>query len=81
MAKTIVAPSGDQRGTNVLAFVAAVGIQNIYGLENSDKCAGSFGQTSLTANGTRANVRLYRRDFLIKQNWDNAHKRRSALSQ
>jgi hypothetical protein len=51
-----------------LVSLPAIGIQNIYGLENSDKCAGSFGQTYLRANGARANVRLYRRDFLIQLN-------------
>jgi len=51
-----------------------------YGLENADKCAGTFGQTYLTANGARANMRLARRDFLIQQNWVNDRKARCALS-
>ena len=52
-----------------------------YGLENADKCAGTFGQTFLTANGARANLRLQRRDFLIQQNWINGRKGRCGLSQ
>jgi Phosphate-induced protein 1 conserved region len=52
-----------------------------YGLENADKCAGTYGQTYLTANGARANMRLGRRDFLIQQNWVNGRQGRCALSQ
>lgn len=52
-----------------------------YGLENSDKCAGTYGQTFLKANGARANVRLPYGDFLIQQNWVNDRKGRCALSQ
>ena len=52
-----------------------------YGLENSDKCAGTYGQTFLKATGARANVRLLYGDFLIQQNWVNDRKGRCALSQ
>ncbi|MEN3325469.1 MAG: hypothetical protein V7638_276 [Acidobacteriota bacterium] len=52
-----------------------------YGLENADKCAGTYGQTFLTANGARANVRTAYGDFLIQQNWVNSRKPRCALSQ
>ena len=45
-----------------------------YGLENAVKCEGQFGETYLTANGARANVRLNQRDFLIQQNWVNDRK-------
>jgi hypothetical protein len=56
-----------------------------YGLENADKCQDalgnpSFGQTYLTANGARANVRMGGFDFLIQQNWVNDRKARCALS-
>lgn len=56
-----------------------------YGLENADKCQDalghpSFGQTYLTANGARANVRMGGMDFLIPQNWVNDRKPRCALS-
>lgn len=56
-----------------------------YGLENADKCQDAlgqpaFGQTYLTANGARANVRFGGRDFLIQQNWVNDRKARCAMS-
>lgn len=56
-----------------------------YGLENADKCQDAlgnpaFGQTYLTANGARANVRFGSRDFLIQQNWVNDRKGRCAMS-
>jgi hypothetical protein len=50
-----------------------------YGLENADKCAGTFGQTYTTPNGARANVRLGGRDYLIQQNWVNDRKGRCAM--
>lgn len=50
-----------------------------YGLENADKCQNTFGQTYLTANGARANIRLGTRDFLIQQNWVNDRKARCAM--
>ena len=56
-----------------------------YGFENADKCQDalgnpSFGQTYLTANGARANVRMGGFDFLIPQNWVNDRKARCAMS-
>jgi hypothetical protein len=51
-----------------------------YGLENADKCAGTFGQTYTTANGARANVRLGSRDYLIQQNWVNDRRGRCAMN-
>ena len=42
-----------------------------YGLENADKCQGTFGQTWTASNGARANIRLSGRDYLIGQNWVN----------
>ena len=50
-----------------------------YGFENAEKCQNSFGQTYLTANGARANIRLGSRDFLIQQNWVNDRKPRCAM--
>jgi hypothetical protein len=55
-----------------------------YGLENTDKCQDAFGlpafgQTYQTANGARANVKIYGRDFLIQQNWVNDRKPRCAM--
>jgi len=40
-----------------------------YGLENADKCVGTFGTTYQAANGAAANMRLGSWDFLIQQNW------------
>ena len=45
-----------------------------YGLENADKCQGTFGTTYTTANGARANVRWGGRDYLVQQNWVNDKK-------
>ena len=42
-----------------------------YGAENADKCAWTFGTTYTTANGSKANMRLGTRDYLIQQNWVN----------
>ena len=42
------------------------------GYENADKCAWTFGAEYTAANGTRANMHLGSRDFLIQQNWVNA---------
>ena len=52
-----------------------------YGLENADKCDGTFGQTYSTPNGAMANVKLGYRDFLIQQNWVNDRKGRCAMRQ
>lgn len=55
-----------------------------YGFENTDKCEDAlghpaFGQTYLTGNGARANVKLGGRHFLIQQNWVNDRKARCAM--
>jgi hypothetical protein len=42
-----------------------------FGLENADKCQGTFGETYLTENGARANIELWRYHFLLPQNWIN----------
>jgi len=52
-----------------------------YGLENAEKCRNTFGQTYLTANGARANIRRDTRDYLIQQKWVNDRKGRCAMSQ
>jgi hypothetical protein len=51
-----------------------------YGLESADKCDGQFGQTYLTANGARANLKLGPRDFLIQENWVNSKKGHCAMN-
>jgi hypothetical protein len=50
-----------------------------YGLENADKCYGTFGTTWTTANGARANYRIGGRDFLIGQNWINDKRQKCGM--
>jgi hypothetical protein len=42
------------------------------GSENADKCAWTFGTESTAANGSKYNVTLGSRQYLIQQNWVNA---------
>jgi hypothetical protein len=42
------------------------------GQENADKCAWTFGTTYTATNGSKANVKLGSRDYLIQQNWVNS---------
>jgi len=42
------------------------------GEENADKCAWTFGPTSVASNGSKYNVNLNGRQYLIQQNWVNA---------
>lgn len=42
------------------------------GYENADKCAWTFGTEYTVANGSKANMKLGTRDYLIQQNWVNA---------
>jgi len=42
------------------------------GYENADKCAWTFGSTSTMPNGSKANMTLGSRSYLIQQNWVNA---------
>ena len=51
-----------------------------YGLENSTKCRGVFGETYVTANGARANMRLLGYDWLIQHNWLNGKKSYCSIS-
>jgi hypothetical protein len=50
------------------------------GYENADKCAWTFGTTYQVANGSKANLKLGARDFLIQRNWVNASGGYCALS-
>ena len=50
-----------------------------FGLENSDKCQGTYGQTYTTWNGAQANMYLNGRDLLIQQNWVNDGRGRCGL--
>lgn len=42
------------------------------GAENADKCAWSFGATSTAGNGSKYNMTLGARQYLIQENWVNA---------
>ena len=42
------------------------------GYENADKCAWTFGTTSTASNGSKYNMTLGTRNYLIQQNWVNA---------
>ena len=42
------------------------------GAENADKCAWTFGTESTASNGSKYNMTLGSRNFLIQQNWVNA---------
>jgi hypothetical protein len=41
------------------------------GYENSDKCSWNFGGVKTAPNGSKYNVTLRKRPFLIQQNWIN----------
>jgi len=43
------------------------------GQENADKCAWTFGTESTASNGSKYNVTLGARNYLIQQNWVNAN--------
>jgi hypothetical protein len=55
-----------------------------YGLENADKCEGTYGATYSVTNpngeSAQANVKLGNRDYLLQQNWVNAKKGHCAMS-
>jgi hypothetical protein len=42
------------------------------GYENADKCAWTFGTTSTAANGSKYNMTLGTKQYLIQRNWVNA---------
>jgi hypothetical protein len=56
-----------------------------YGLENSEKCEGTYGQTYSVTNqngqSALANVKLGYRHYLLQQNWVNGKKGHCAMSQ
>ncbi|HEY3181158.1 MAG TPA: hypothetical protein VGL25_20020 [Casimicrobiaceae bacterium] len=55
-----------------------------YGLENSEKCEGTYGTTypvtNLWGQSAQANVKLGYRDYLLQQNWVNGKKGHCAMS-
>jgi len=42
------------------------------GMENADKCAWTFGAMYQTSNGSKANMKLGGKNYLIQRNWVNA---------
>jgi hypothetical protein len=50
------------------------------GAENADKCAWTFGATKTASNGSKYNVTLGARNYLIQQNWVNAGSGYCAIS-
>ena len=48
--------------------------------ENADKCAWKFGTTYTALNGSKANMSLGGRDYLIQQNWVNSSSGFCAMS-
>jgi hypothetical protein len=64
----------------VVTNPAGTGWYDRNGLENSEKCEGTFGTTYTTANGAQANIHLGYRDFLLQQNWVNGKKGHCAMS-
>jgi hypothetical protein len=50
------------------------------GEENADKCAWTFGTEQTAPNGSKYNVVLGSREFLIQQNWVNASGGKCAMS-
>jgi hypothetical protein len=49
------------------------------GNENADQCAWTFGTEYTVSNGSKANMKLGSRDFLIQQNWIRATSGKCAL--
>jgi hypothetical protein len=50
------------------------------GAENADKCAWTFGTESTASNGSKYNITLGSRQYLIQQNWVNANGGYCAMS-
>jgi hypothetical protein len=50
------------------------------GQENADKCAWTFGTMSTASNGSKYNVTLGSRNYLIQQNWVNSNRPACAMS-
>jgi len=55
--------------SNVVTDPALSAWYDRLGLEQADKCAWTYGQTYLAANGALANVRLGTHDYLLQQLW------------
>ncbi|MDQ1403405.1 MAG: hypothetical protein QOG03_1721 [Actinomycetota bacterium] len=81
--QTTVSPNGNPGIDGMLSVVAHeieetatdVNLNAWYdsrGYENADKCAWTFGTTSTATNGSKYNVTLGTKNYLIQRNWVNA---------
>ncbi len=78
----ITSPNGN-RGADAMASIIAHELEEAVtdpllnawydrrGQENADKCAWNFGTTYTVSNGSKANMKLGSKDYLIQQNWVN----------
>jgi hypothetical protein len=68
----------------VVTNPAGDGWYDRYGLENSEKCEGTYGTTHTITNqngqSALTNIHLGSRDFLLQQNWVNGKKGHCAMS-
>ena len=89
-------PNGDYAIDAMVSWLAAAlsetvtdpnndGWYDRYGLENAEKCEGTYGTTYTVTNQAgqlaEANVKLGQRHYLLQQNWVNGKKGRCAMSQ
>jgi hypothetical protein len=88
-------PSGDYAADAMVSWLAHAlnavvtdptgsGWYDRYGLENSEKCEGTYGTTYTVTNpnghSALANVHLGRSDYLLQQNWVNGKRGHCAMS-
>ena len=88
-------PNGDYAIDAMVSWLAAVLSEVVtdpnndawfdrYGLENAEKCEGTYGTTypvtNLWGQSAQANIKLGYRDYLLQQNWVNGKKGHCAMS-
>ncbi len=88
-------PNGDYAIDAMVSWLAAVLSEVVtdprndawydrYGLENAEKCEGTYGTTYAVTNlwgqSAQANIKLGYRDYLLQQNWVNDKKGHCAMS-
>ena len=88
-------PNGDYAIDAMVSWLAAALSETVtdpnndawfdrYGLENAEKCEGTYGTTypvtNLWGQSAQANVKLGYRDYLLQQNWVNGKKGHCGLS-
>jgi hypothetical protein len=90
-AQPTLSPNGDIGGDGMVSIIAHELEESntdpdlnawfdVSGQENADKCAWTFGATYPVSNGSRANMNLGGKDYLIQQNWVNSGSGFCALS-